>query len=110
MFLNRELPSTSVLFIDGNDIDRAYFAEGVKCCFPDYLILEAKDGASGLDLYRRSERIDCAVLELDLPDRSGFEVVVDLVHRVRRPKVAVMVLTGLPARGMWELARRNGAI
>src|SRR5690242_18175308 len=77
MSLNRKLPTTSVLLIDGNDTDRAYFAEGVKSCSPDYLILEAKDGASGLDLYRRSQRVDCVVLELDLPDRSGFEVLID---------------------------------
>jgi CheY-like chemotaxis protein len=76
---------------------------------PDYLILEAKDGASGLELYRESERVDCVVLELDLPDRSGFEVLVDLVPRIRRPKIAVIVLTRLPNRGMWELAKQNGA-
>jgi hypothetical protein len=32
MPLNGELPTTSVLFIDGHDADRAYFAEGVKSC------------------------------------------------------------------------------
>ena len=50
------------------------------------------------------------VLELDLPDRSGFKVLVDLVPLVRRPNVAVIVLTRLTDRGVWRLARENGAI
>ena len=107
---NPELPTTSVLFIDGNAFDRAYFAEGLKSCSSDYLILEAPDGESGLELYRRSQRIDCVVLELDLPDRSGFEVLVNLVPVASRPNVALIVLTRLTQRGAWELAKQNGAM
>jgi len=107
---NLDPSTTSVLFIDGNDADRAYFAEGLKLCSPDYLILEARDGASGLEIYRRSSWIDCVVLELDLPDRSGFEVLIDLVPLVRRPNVPVIVLTRLTDRGVWTLAKRNGAL
>jgi DNA-binding NarL/FixJ family response regulator len=107
---NPELPTTAVLFIDGNDADRTYFVEGLRSCSSDYLILEASDGESGLELYRRSRRIDCVVLELDLPDRSGFEVLVNLVPLAIRPNVAVIVLTRLTHRGVWELARQNGAM
>ena len=96
---------TSVLFIDGNDADRASFVEGLKNCPSDYQILEATDGKSGLDLYRCSERIDCVVLELDLPDRSGFEVLLDLVPLARRPNVAVIILTRLTARGLVSQAK-----
>lgn len=45
---------------------------------PDYHILEASDGESGLALCR-SQRIDCVVLAVELPDCSGFNVLVDLV-------------------------------
>ena len=62
----------------------------------------------GLALYR-SQRIDCVILELDFPDRSGFEVFISLVPLVRRPTVAVVVLTRLTHRGLWDLAKRNGA-
>ena len=110
MLLSPELSITSVLFIDGNAADRAYSVEGLKSCSSDYLILEATDGESALDLYRRSQRIDCIVLELDLPDRSGFEVLVTLVPSASRPNVAVIVLTRLTHQGVWELAKQNGAI
>ena len=110
MLLRPEFPTTSVLLIDGNAADRAYFAEGLKSCSSDYLILEATDGESGLDLYRRFQRIDWVVLELDLPDRSGFEVLVSLVPIASKPNVAVIVLTRLTKRGVWDLARQNGAI
>ena len=100
--------ATSVLFIDPNPCDRVHFAEVLQRCSPDYRILEAIDGDSGLALYR-SQRIDCVILELDFPDRSGFEVLVNLVPLVRRPTVAVVVLTRLTHRGLWDLAKRNGA-
>jgi DNA-binding NarL/FixJ family response regulator len=107
---NANLSTTSVLLIDGNDAERACLAEGLKHCSPDYLILEASDGESGLGLYRRSPRIDCVVLELDLPDRSGFEVLLELVPIVRKPNVAVIVLTRLRHQGVWKLAKQNGAL
>jgi DNA-binding NarL/FixJ family response regulator len=100
--------TTSVLFIDANDADRKFFIEGLKCHSPDYRILEATDGELGFALYE-SQRIDCVILELDFPDQSGFEVLVRLVPIARRPNVAVIILTRLTHRGLWDLAKRNGA-
>ncbi|WP_370467978.1 response regulator [Nitrospira sp. KM1] len=53
--------------------------------------------------------MDCVVLELDLPDMSGFEVLVELVPVARHPTVPVIVLTRLPNRMLTELAVKNGA-
>jgi DNA-binding NarL/FixJ family response regulator len=100
--------STPVLFIDPHSIDRVHFTEALQRCSPDYRILEATDGEAGLALYR-SQRIDCVILELDFLDQSGFEVLVQLVPLVRRPTVAIVVLTRLTHRGLWDLAKRNGA-
>jgi DNA-binding NarL/FixJ family response regulator len=100
--------TTSVLFIDANDADRKFFSDGLKDHTPDYRILEAADGESRLTLYQ-SQRIDCVILELDFPDRSGFEVLVRLVPIARRPTVAVVILTRLTHRGLWDLAKGNGA-
>jgi DNA-binding NarL/FixJ family response regulator len=49
------------------------------------------------------------VLELSLPEESGFEVLMTLVPCASRPHVAVVVLTELTHQGIWELAKRTGA-
>ena len=101
--------TTSVLLIDGNHTERAFYADELKRCAPDYLILEAPDGQSGLDLYRRSQRIDCVVLEISLPRESAFVFLLDLLPIASRPNVAVVVLTHVGDKGLWELAKEHGA-
>jgi len=105
---NRELPPSAVLLIDGNEADRKYFADQLKRRSPNYKILEATDGEAGLTRYR-SRRIDCVVVERELPDQSGFKVLVELVPIASRPNVAVIMLTSSLHRGIRELARENGA-
>jgi len=101
-------PTTSVLLIDGSTNQRTYWAEQLKRCSPDYQILEAADGRSALEL-SRSRQIDCVVLELSLPDESGLQTLVDLVPIASRPHVAVIVLTLMTNREVWEIAKQNGA-
>ena len=108
MLPSPDLPTTRVLYIDGNTKDRAIYAGGLQRSSANYQIIEAADGKSGLASYR-AQRIDCVVLELDLPDMSGFEVLADLVPLVRKPNIAVIVLTRLAHRGLWDLAKSNGA-
>jgi CheY-like chemotaxis protein len=103
-----EHPTTSVLLIDGNANDRAFYAEGLRRCACDYEIIEATDRQSGRALYQ-SRPIDCVVLELALPDDSGFQILVDLVPRLSRPHVPVIILTQFTHRGVWEAAKQNGA-
>jgi DNA-binding NarL/FixJ family response regulator len=80
----------------------------LQSCSPDYQIIEAADGQSGLDSYR-SRRIDCVVLEIDLPDRSGLEVLMTLIPHASKPRIAVIVLTQLSHPGVWRLTKENGA-
>lgn len=105
---NSELPATSVLLIDGSKSQRVYWADQLKRCSPDYQLIEAEDGQSGLDICQ-SRRVDCVVLELSLPDQSGFATLVNLVPIARRPSVAVVVLTLITQPGVWEVAKQNGA-
>lgn len=100
--------TTSVLLIDGDSTDRMAFADHLENCTSDYQILEAKNGEEGLALYR-SRRIDCVVLSLDLPDRSGFDLLVEFVPIASRPHVAVVVLTNNTQPGIHQIATRNGA-
>lgn len=105
---NPDLPTTSVLLIDGFDADRSHFVKQLKQCSPDYQIIEAADGLTGLDVYR-SRRIDCVVLEIELPDRSGFEVLKNLIPNASKPQVAVIALTQLNNPALVKLAEKNGA-
>ena len=108
MLPNLDLPTTSVLLIDGTETDRTHYADQLKRRSPDYEILEATDGAQGLTLYR-SRRIDCIVLALELPDQPGLKVLVEFVPIASRPTVAVVMLTNRLQRGLREIARQNGA-
>ena len=103
-----EPPTTSVLLIDGSQNQRAYWADQLKRCYLDYDIVEALEGQLGLDLFR-SRRIDCVVLELGLPDQSGFQTLVELVPIASRPQVAVIVVTQMSHRGISELATERDA-
>lgn len=49
------------------------------------------------------------MLELDLTDVSPFVILVNSVKRVHSPSMPVVVLTHVPNRYLWELARSNGA-
>jgi CheY-like chemotaxis protein len=105
---NSEPRSTSILIIDGSKNHRVYWSDQLRSCSPDYQIVEASDGQSGLALFR-SRRIDCVVMDLSLPDRPGFEVLADLVPTPSTPHVAVLVLTLLGHRTVWDLAKQYGA-
>lgn len=98
----------TVLIIDGDDQQRHHYVRHLKHSSKHYIVLEAKDGQSGLELYQEHP-IDCVVLELALPDMSGFEILAKLVPLARHPEIAVVVLTRLPAQFLEELALNNGA-
>lgn len=98
----------SILFIDGNKRDRDYYAWRLEKSQLRYDIVHAATGRAGLNHCAR-QPIECVVLELDLPDMPGFEVLAKLVRSACHPEMAVVVLTGLPNPYLLELALRNGA-
>ena len=97
-----------VLFIDPNQEERQQWVDGLKSHSPEYTILQAADGRSGVKLVD-SEPIDCVVAELDLPDRNGLSVLLDLVVYARNPRIAVVVLTTFPLEVLCKIAIENGA-
>jgi len=98
----------AILLIDANHKDRDYYAQYLQASSSDYDVVHATTGQSGLDLCAR-QPIDCVILEIDLPDMSGFEVLARLVPRVRHPEIAVIILTRLPNHFLLDLAIKNGA-
>jgi DNA-binding NarL/FixJ family response regulator len=97
-----------LLLIDSSDKDRKYYAVRLKSSISNCVVLQAKDGQSGLDLYR-SRHVDCLITEFDLPDMSGFELLLEVVSHVRRPPVAVVMLTHTSKPTPPDLAKINGA-
>jgi len=103
-----DLPSATILLIDGYDKDRTYYADRLKASFPNWNILEARDGRSGRVLLQ-SRPIDCIVLELDLTDMSAFEVLIHVVPIKRRQTVAFVMLSRATLPTIADLARQYGA-
>lgn len=102
------MDNTTVLLIDPHKQDREYWVKRLLSSSPDYAVVEAETGAAGLAICR-SQRVDCVITELTLPDMSGFAVLVKLVRRAYRPEVAVIMLSQTTLPRMAQLAMRNGA-
>jgi DNA-binding NarL/FixJ family response regulator len=99
---------TTILLIDGYDKDRTYYTDRLKNSLPDCVVLEAKDGQSGLDLYK-SRRIDCVVAEIQLPDMAGFELLSQVVPIMIPQEVAVIFLARAALPASVDFASRHGA-
>ena len=97
----------TILLIEDHDIIRRYYAERLRQLLSDSVILEAITGQAGLDLFQR-QTVDCVILDLSLPDMSGFEVLPQLVHG--QPRVPVMVLTAIDNGPLLQAAESKGAI
>ena len=100
--------ATTVLLIDDDPQYRNYYAHRLHASSSNYDVLEAATGQSGLDICAR-QPIHCVVLELDLPDMSGFEVLAKLVPRAYHPEIAVIILTRLSNPFLLDIAIKNGA-
>ena len=98
----------TILLIDGNHQDRDHYVEQLRKSSSDYVVVQATTGRMGLAICK-SQPIDCVILELDLPDMSGFEVLLRLVPIVRHPEIAVIVLTRISNPYLIEAAITNGA-
>ena len=97
-----------VLLIDPNKEDRQYCAERLTISSPAYTVLETETGAAGLAICQ-SQRIDCVVLELTLPDMFGLQVLTRLIPRAFRPELPVILLSRRKLPAMRRLAITNGA-
>ena len=100
--------SAHIVLIDGHTEDREYYADRLKTSSSRYAVTEAATGRFGIALCQR-QLPDCVVLELDLPDISGFEVLIKLVSRPLKPEVGVIILTRLCMPLLLDAALKNGA-
>ena len=100
--------TTNVLLIDGHREEREYWKHHLTISSLEYVVFEADTGAAGLDICQ-SQLIDCVVTELNLPDMSGFELLVHIVARLSKPDIAVIMLTHTTIPAMATFALNMGA-
>jgi CheY-like chemotaxis protein len=101
--------TTTILLLDPNNEDRQYWTHRLKTCSENYHVLEAKDAEMGLAIWK-TQRVDCVVTELHLPDMSGFQVLMRLNpigHRSLRTAVVALSHYVLPS--ITEAAKKLGA-
>jgi len=98
----------SILLIDANHHDRESYAHRLKASSLNFNVVQSATGHAGLDICAR-QSFDCVVLEINLPDMSGFQVLEFLVWNASHPQMPVVVLTSLSNEHLLELALKNGA-
>ena len=101
-------PSGTILIIEPGNQERQYWMKRLKTSFPGCDVLEAEAGGEGIAA-SQSQRIDCIVVELLLPDMSIFEVIGEFLSLVRYPGIAVIVLSPQPSLPMRPLVLSDGA-
>jgi len=100
--------SATVLMIDDNAEDLESWSKLLSESSAQYLILKAQTVRTGLDLYK-SQKVDCVVLDLDMDDSSGFEVLLHLIPDRKLPGIAVVVLTRLRNPTLHQTVLHHGA-
>jgi two-component system invasion response regulator UvrY len=84
----------SVGLVDDHPVVRAGLSELLSCEEGIRIAGEAGDAIGALDLVR-TKQIDVLVLDLDMPGRSGLDMLSML--RSKAPRAAVLIFTGYPA-------------
>ncbi len=86
------MPNGTILVVDDEPAVRQ-FVEAVLQR-EGYTVLEASDGAEALNIFRiRQEDIDLVLLDLGMPDLSGYEALAEI--QVLDPDARVAIITGL---------------
>jgi len=100
--------STTVLLLDDNPLDLESWSKGLKDCSSNYVIVQSDGVTPAIELCRR-QKFDCVVLDLDLPNSSGFEVLFALAPDRRRPETPMIVLTRLVSPVLHRMVLEHGA-
>jgi CheY-like chemotaxis protein len=94
--------------IDDNPEDLESWSKGLAESSSQYSILKAETVKEGLNLCQY-HKVDCVVLDLDMDDSSGFEVLLSLIPDPKHPEIAVVVLTHLKNPTLHETVLHHGA-
>src|SRR5215510_7893335 len=99
----------TVVIADGAPEDRAALREALsRDPVARYVVIEADGGASAIELCGERSA-DCLILNHDLPDLSGLDVLKKLAAEKESPACAVVVLVGAGDARLAVEAMVNGA-
>jgi len=96
------------LVVDDHELIREAMRGALKELDSDVAMLEASDSSEALRLVEQHADVDLVLLDLNLPDRDGFSVLVEL--RERYPSVSVVVMSALQDRDSVVKALNLGAL
>jgi diguanylate cyclase (GGDEF)-like protein len=99
-------PPTVLLLIDDDDVDRKAVSRALRSFRSRYDLREARDGSTGLAL-ARSRPFDCILVDYNLPDMTGFELL-DELHKAGIV-APIVILTGSGNEAVAVEAMKRGA-
>jgi DNA-binding NarL/FixJ family response regulator len=100
--------SMKVLLIDDHALIREALRGVVRELTGEAEILDAPDARQAIARLAEHPDLDMVLLDLGLPDRSGFELLAEL--RERHPSVSIVVLSASQGRDDIEKALERGAL
>ena len=95
-----------MLIVEDQDQMRRMLREYLQYAYADAVILEAADGARGLELCR-SRRPRLVLMDVSLPDANGIDLAAQITRML--PETAVIVVSQHTAQAYVERARAAGA-
>jgi CheY-like chemotaxis protein len=97
----------TVLLIDDNPEDRAYWSASLKMHPIGFVVLDAACGESGFKLWQNGS-VDCVVLDVEMPE-SGFFTLLRLIPDPTQRHVPIVILTKLAQPSLINLMKSLGA-
>ena len=95
-----------ILIVDDHQVVRRGLKSILADAFPDLVVAEAVDGRQALDLAGK-QRWDMVLLDINLPGRSGIDVLQEL--KKLYPRMPVVVLSAFPEKDYAIRAFKLGA-
>lgn len=95
-----------VLIADDHELVRRGLRQILAEAFPKVVVAEAADARQTLEA-ARTQPCDIALLDINLPDRNGIDVLQDL--KTRHPRLPVLVLSAFPEKDYALRAFKLGA-
>lgn len=104
-----EIPPLKILIIEDSPEDQVTYQRLLKRDRDrEYRFMVAETGEEGVDLLRQTP-VDCILLDYNLPDMDGLEVLDELSSDPRLAKLPVIFLTGQGSEMVAVCAMKSGA-